>query len=103
MRIFLAEGTNDVGRGALPIDADAPTVIPDDLRPHLQGALTLNGAAFTAKDLEKALTVWAISREDPRECRDEGDPWEVLVLPLVLMLGRDLVLVGRAGNVVNIQ
>ena len=103
MRIFLVEQGENVGQGALPFEASAPTAIPETLRASLQDAPTLNGAAFKATDLAKALGTWAIVRDDPREWISEEDSLEVSLLPMVLMLGRDLMLVGRGDIMVSVQ
>lgn len=102
MRIFLAKNGNPTIEGPLAINAEEPSPIPEHLRSALGGAPLLNGAAFSAAELARALGLWEVSRDDPQPLAHEED-FCVSLLPMALLLGRDLVLLDQGDLKVCIQ
>jgi hypothetical protein len=106
---------NDVSRstagrsasGPLPIEAPAGTPVPPALSSALAGAPTLVGS-FGVADLARAFETLNIADIDPGpngevvlQWIDSKHPDErlaVSTLPLLLALGRDLKLLGRARS-----
>jgi sirohydrochlorin ferrochelatase len=100
-------------RGArLPVSNDVPTPVPRELVEILEGAPTFTGAAFDARALAKALASW-----EPKAETDETPglrlaqlgseqpdvDLEICRVPIVLTLGRDLVLIGESQARVHIE
>jgi hypothetical protein len=102
MRIYLSKSGTRLAQGTLPLDYSAPTPVPDELKTLLLGAPTISGASFAATDLCSALSHWKVILGDVLNRTDE-DGFDVALLPLLLVLGRDLVLLERGDNQVSVE
>jgi hypothetical protein len=104
MRIFAADNGKKVLDHRLPFDDAVPPAVPDELRSLLQDAPTLSGAAFTAQDLSHALAAWKISVGEVQHSSDSGEEdLDIMFLPLLLLLGRDLTLLDHGLWHINVQ
>lgn len=104
MRIFVASNGQKILEERLPFDDALPTPVPDELRGLLKEAPTLSGAAFAVEDLGKALAAWKVAHGEVQQATDGHEAeLEVMLLPLLLILGRDLMLLGQLDWEVSVQ
>ena len=98
--------------GPIPVSNDAATSVPAPLSPLLGNAASLTGAAFKAQSLSDALNEWSMDHNrdavatvplrmlHPRH-PDENLP--LSLLPILLILGRDLTLLDDGASKVEIE
>jgi hypothetical protein len=102
MRVILIRDGFPAEQQPLPVNSEAPPVVPDELRAALNHAPNLTGAAFVAADLDSALASWKISRSESQQWMGQ-EGFEISLLAMLLMLGRDLVLLGSPELTVSVE
>src|SRR5690242_8814460 len=105
MRVLLVMNGQKLREHALTLDEPAAAPVPEPIRALLHGAPTVTGAALPASDLAAALAKWAIERDTTALCRTTIADVELdlMLLPVILLLGRDLGLAGYGNVEVSVQ